>query len=359
MTADGTARPDDVELFRMLARAMIELAAADRLESFALPYPSGVQRALDQVVLRCLNQGEAPPSGVPDLVRWCTERVCADWPFGLPAGFVGRGASLVDARARMTTRMCAEVASDGPAGVVEQQALALLANLETAAPSLTFFETCREFLIQRVLVTSAAAIRMRTVDPAAALAWRRVRHLYGPIPQVYVEDGEFFVCPICRLPARRLGQGDVWCEGELCPRDVALERHPAAGAQLLIPSLRRFLALPGRTERDVRARLGQLGADTALLEGTQGSLQLRLPGGRPWTLRVHDRVEPVLLAARVSAGPTSLAVVPEYVTRARSDYRNAFEQALPPGLQVSLVTDVELIAMASGAAAWPERKHDA
>jgi pPIWI_RE three-gene island domain Y len=360
VTTGGIVQHAGADLFRAIARGVIALGVRDRLASLALPYPQSTQFALDRVVLTCLERGETPPTGVPDLISWCAERTAEKWPFTVSPDFVWPDARLVEPDVRMPTRTCAEVASDGPSGVVEQQALAVLAEVEAGATSPVLFRNRRDFLIKRTVVTRQNHMKMLGEDPAIAVAWKRVSHLYGPVPEAYVAEDQFILCPTCQLLALRSARGTAWCESEICPRDVAVEvRYDADDAQVLMPSLRLFLALPGRTERAVRKGLARVGVGTTLIKGGEGTYRFSVPVGQKQTMRVYDRVQPALLAARAAEESASLIIIPSCLLRLQPDYRSVFIRSIPFDADVSLVTDEELIAMAAGQQGDPQRKNNA
>ncbi|MGW0899553.1 pPIWI_RE_Y domain-containing protein [Streptomyces goshikiensis] len=60
-----------LEVLAKLARALIILSRRQPPHSFALPYPSVAQSALDQIVLRCVLQEKDPPESLPALISWC------------------------------------------------------------------------------------------------------------------------------------------------------------------------------------------------------------------------------------------------------------------------------------------------
>ncbi|MFD9420019.1 hypothetical protein ACFWC9_35750 [Streptomyces goshikiensis] len=79
----------------MLARALIILSRRQPPHSFALPYPSVAQSALDQIVLRCVLQEKDPSESLPALISWCRHRTVGQLPVHVPAHVVTPEARLL------------------------------------------------------------------------------------------------------------------------------------------------------------------------------------------------------------------------------------------------------------------------
>lgn len=362
MTSISVTEHAGAELLRAVARGVIDLSSQDRVASFALPYPTSAQLALDRTVLTCLNQHEAPPAGVPELIVWCRDRILAEWPLTMPVGFVTPDSRLIDENVCLPTRTCAELASDGPLGFMEQEASALLGEVAAGCSSTANYQSCRDFLIRRTVVTQQNLMNILR-NPRDAMAWKRVSHLYGTVPDAYVLDGKFAVCPTCQSLALPLTDGATWCESEMCPRAIEVEpSYEAAMSRVLRTPLRIFLTLPGRTELVVRQRLARCGVTVELVPGALGSYQLSRPTGETWTMRVYDRVQPTLLAARMFESITpddsrTLVVVPDHVVRHRPDFRAAFDRLTPADADLALVAEDEL-ATATGTSDHDDRRND-
>ncbi|MFG2113636.1 hypothetical protein ACGFRB_13545 [Streptomyces sp. NPDC048718] len=345
-----------LELFGDVARAVAALAEVGSLRSFALPYPVQAQRALDRVVMRCLGIGESPPRSLPELWEWCRRRTAADPLFDVPASLVTPDATLVHPVGLMPTRTCLEAASQGPSGGVPEEARALLAELERRCGSVERFRRCRRFLARRPVVRQED----RRTRGWSTSVWSEVKDLYQPLPESLITGGVFLRCPSCGLPAStsfreappsgrsRAGE-EVWCEGEDCPRDDELEliRDPAR-ALVLRRSLRVCLALPYRTEEAALAELDRAGVGYEAVPGALSAYRVRHAGAATCEVRVYDRTQPGLLAARLSDGPPlaerTVVVVPRRLTE-REGYRDRFLAALPPLLRERLVltTPAELV----------------
>lgn len=324
----------DLTSLPQLARGLIDLSDAARRGALNLPYPPSMQRVLDRIVLACLREGRTPPSSVPELVAWCTAPLGARWPSSALPEFLSAEVTLLDPRRRLPTRSCAELAMYGADDSAEQSVVRKLDELAQAAPTPALFAQCRDFLIDRVAVTNGDA-RETSWKPQI---WKLVQDLYRPPAPAHAQGG-LTTCPACGLLATVEHGRIAWCEGEVC------ERGPAPGAdyragkvRVLDPSLRLFLSLPGRTERAVMRRLAERGVTGTLLPGGLGAYQLSEPVLGRSAVQVFDRVEPLLLAARLSGSSDLLAIIPDHLARARPALLESVRDALPPELDVVVTT---------------------
>jgi hypothetical protein len=340
----GVIEEEGAQLLRLLARTMIELGRVGRTGVISLPYPPFVQRTLDRIVSICLDRGERPPGSVPELVSWCAERTPDRWPFPVPADLVRPDSVLVDSDARMPTRTCLELSSGGPEGSPEQQARNLLRQLDEAGGAAGWIRRSRGFLIDHPIVPNDLTVR----QPEHMAMWRRVKHLYERVPFAHIVDRRVSTCPTCGLLARAERGRLTWCEAELCPRDLAPSILRADAVWLLRDPLRLFLALPGRTERRVCDELASAGVGITFIDAVEGTYELSTPVRGKCIVHVLDRVEPVLLAAAVTRWPGSLVVGPHRLIDRLAGYRAAFADAMSPAIDVTLVSDEELIALAGG-----------
>ncbi|MER8104819.1 hypothetical protein [Kitasatospora sp. NPDC094016] len=347
MTVDG---PSDTELLAAVARGVIDLTATQP-STFRLPYPSSLQLALDRVVLNAIIRRAPVPRSVPELLCWCRERTPEEW-LTLPRDFLTPGARLIHRAVGEPTRTCAELASLGALGVVEQEAESLMARLADSCGSPARFTQCRDFLIRKPVVLRFDPVEM--LQPSRAQAWRLVKDFYGPVPSHFPADGLVRCCSGCGLLAKAETADGSWCEGGCAPDERKLEVSHQPGQALVLPlALRLFVALPGRTELAVRSRLGERGGPFAAGLGVH-----QIPGrnGALRAYQVHDREQPgpaALRAAEVAArlGGQLDVVVPD--SRAASPaYRQAFEQALPVGARVRLMSVSEFTGHESTDGTW-------
>lgn len=333
-----------MDLLTAVARGVLELTSITRSAAIRLPYPSGVQLALDQMVLSGMTRSLPVPVGVPDLMRWCRERGPEEWLQGLPGEFLTADARLIHSTAGEPTRTCAELASLGPDAVPEREAEALLAELASACGTVERFAVCRDFLISRPVMLSPDP--MELLRPAVAQTWSLVKGLYGPVPDRFPDGGLVHRCRGCRLLAKYTVTDGPWCEGGCPLRERDLETSQDPRSALALPfALRVFLALPGRTEQAVRARLtGQV----RLLPVGLGAHHVTGQDGTLRVFQVHDREQPGPAALRAAEVATLLGghldiVVPDAVA-ARPGYRRYFDLALPADAQVRLVSASDFTA---------------
>ncbi|MEV8389812.1 MULTISPECIES: hypothetical protein [unclassified Streptomyces] len=345
----------DLDLLIAVARGVIELTSIARSATFRLPYPPGMQLALDRMVLLAMIRGRPVPAGVPDLMSWCRERGPQEWGLELPGGFLTAGARLIHPTAGEPTRTCAELASLGPHGGPEQEAETLLAGLAGTCGTVERFAACRDFLIRRPVMLRPDP--MELLRPTVAQTWNLVKGLYGPVPDRFPADRLVYCCTGCGLLAKAVTAGGPWCEGGCPPGDRKLEiSHEPQSAVALPFALRLFLALPGRIEQAVRSRLTD---QAELLPSGSGVHRLVGQDGTLRTFQVHDREQPgpaALRAAEVADvldGPLDIVVADSVA--ARPGYRRHFERALPADTRVRLLAVSDFIA--PGPAGPTRRNH--
>ncbi|MEV0279267.1 hypothetical protein AB0I22_23175 [Streptomyces sp. NPDC050610] len=168
---DGTA------IFVELARVVAGLAAQERMRTFSLPYPHDAQLALDRMVSYCLGQGWTPPKSLPELMSWCREHTAGGLPFQVPPSFVAPETRLIDRVGLMPTRSCLELASYGPRGELEQEAVGLLSGLEARCDSTEDYNRCRRFLMEQPVIVQRDRINPRSRWNREL--WNRIKGLYG------------------------------------------------------------------------------------------------------------------------------------------------------------------------------------
>ncbi|WP_256639489.1 hypothetical protein [Streptomyces murinus] len=349
-----------MELLAAVSRGLIDLAQVTRVGTFRLPYPPGLQLALDRVVLAGLTRSRPVPGGIPELLSWSREKSPAEWwPLELPDGFLSADARLLHSDSKEITRTCAELASWGPDGVLEQEAVALLAELAEACGTVERFTACRDFLIQQPVILQYNPVKF--LSPAVAHTWKLVQELYGAVPDRFQVDGRVYRCSGCSLLARPLAKNASWCEGGCRSSERVLEStHQPEQSRLLPLALRLFLALPGRTEQAVRSGLP---ARPRLLPRGLGLLELSSTDGTTCVLQVQARQEPVLAALQAAETAAGLAVPFHVVTphdlAADPGYREAFEGSLPDSSQIRLLSADEFTTPRHATRTACERNDDA
>lgn len=113
---------DDQQILCLLASGIVS-AHEDVSAGAALrvPYPLALQRALDRLSLRCVQDDVPPPAGLAELLRWCEEPL-GSWPVRLGGEDVA-GDVFLDLES--PTRACHEwaLASDDVEGELFENAV--------------------------------------------------------------------------------------------------------------------------------------------------------------------------------------------------------------------------------------------
>ncbi|MFJ3843477.1 hypothetical protein ACIPV3_05355 [Streptomyces albidoflavus] len=344
-----------------IAQAMSALGDRTDLRSLVLPYPSAVQRALDRIVLHCIERGLEPPKSLSELMEWCRSRPIGDTVFGDPPPSPLHEATLVHPQGLLPTRTCLELASVGTDGGPEKEAHELLAQLAARCGSEERFHRSRRFLALNPVVRRGERFDRRFGRGAwSKEIWAQVKSLYGPLPNFLTTEGTLLRCTACRLPALLSGRRvpdrrnavsgpETWCEGEACPHGTELDLiRPAEGSLVLAKPLRIFLSLPFRLEQEVLGELNRAVVACQALPGELGMYRLRGTGLAVHQLHVHDRAQPALLAHRLASAARPVAVVvPEERFRSMR-YRTAFLQAASDPDQILLTGPTGLASRLRG-----------
>ncbi|MFE3498540.1 hypothetical protein [Kitasatospora sp. NPDC059160] len=333
----------DFELLAAVARGVLDLSDVTRPTALRLPYPASTQLAFDRVVLAYVRQDQPAPLSVPDLLSRCRDRLTT-WPLALPPDVLTDDARLIDRSSAEPTRTCAELASYGRLGNVEQGGAQVVADLADACGTPERFAACRDFLITHPVILHPDISKL--MRPTTIRTWRLVRELYEPVPEHFSIDRVVSTCAECRLFAKPTEGDGTWCEGGCTKRRGGLERVEEPKHPIALPrAVRLFLALPGHTELVLRKRLSD---GPRLVPTETGGLRLVHEGGAGRTVRVLDREQPALAAFRAAElaaledSPLDV-VMPDAVVD-RPGYRKAFDRNLPNGAQVRLSSVSEFTA---------------
>ncbi|WP_433610693.1 hypothetical protein ACQP2P_42000 [Dactylosporangium sp. CA-139114] len=331
---------EGTHLLQALAQAVIELHNVGRSGVISLPYPAHVQRIMDRIVRLCLDLGQRPPSGVPELINWCTQRGPGDWPFPVQPDLVRPDSVLVDPFSRTPSRTCFELA-----GTAADAARDLIRQLIEAADAPNSGRRARAFLVAHPVVVNGLTHQIS----GGIATWQRVRHLYQFVPPAHLKERQIAACPVCGLPSKMDRLKVVWCEAGLCDRVEEPLRYPATnGIQLLDERLRLFVTLPGRIELRLVEHLRAIGTDITLTDAVEGAYLLERPVLGKRVVHVADRIEPALLAVDAARWPDSLVVVPQQLFDRVPHYRQRFTNAASADADVALVSDDELVALVGG-----------
>ncbi|WP_173142003.1 pPIWI_RE_Y domain-containing protein [Kibdelosporangium persicum] len=327
---------DATTLLNHLARGMHALSDHDSAGPSVPPYPDDTQYALDLVVRECLDHERTPPTGVPELVRWCTDLASEHWPYQPGQS----GTALVDPVHHTRTRACAELA--GVAATADALMVEALSDLPEAEAAERF-----QFLRSHVLVGPDTQRELLMKNPKAASVFKFIKALYLPVPAAWVVRGRVALCE-CGLPAqsdRLAGELITWCERETCPPGTRVaQRLPTGRAFLLHSALRLFMHLPSSLEDRVRNSLMATGLPVRTLDLATRRHEVEFPGRAPVSFRCYDRMVGSVLAIDATADRVDIAVIPDSCALATPVARQIFAAALPPGSHVTLATESELRA---------------
>ncbi|MER7519705.1 hypothetical protein [Streptomyces sp. NPDC126499] len=351
-----------VPLMRTVATALTVLDATPGPETFVLPYPPEVQRALDRTVLACLERGAAPPMSLPDLLFWCRERPVADWPIDLPPDTVGPHDLLLDPDSARPTELCyewAEQSSDSALALYDREVIRTALRLCREYGEEDAYTEFRRLLVTRPVLTSAEdfALSMdHVLDPVKELLSR----IYRPVPDSYLRSGEYATCGRCFTLLTPLHDGGWWCERDRCRRrgkPPVGRRYPREEVgellQLARP-LRQFVTGPGRAEADLETRLTALGLKVRMWPAYDAyDVHITFPDDHVWAVDVKDWAHPAFLGRAARPVPQqppydeAFWVVPQDRVDDRPGYIAVFERNRPSSARhLSLLTDKELLARA-------------
>lgn len=300
----GAAPAGDEQLVRLIASALARMAR-QRTVTGPVVYPPVVQRAYNQLVLRCLERGDTAPGSVPEMVRWAAERPLHTWPLTLPEDFPAKDAALVDPGTRTPTQLCLEwevMAADPAVELFENERIleALAACRAAQAPdSYTAF---RRLLTTRPVLTGAE-LALLGGDIDLGLLHAIIKRCYEPVPAAYAHDGKYLRCTRCRCLMAPLARGGGHrCELDRCRREgKGRQGEPVSprkgGLFHLSRPLRMFITSPGLAETDLEEDLKERGITAGMWPQYDAyDLRVPLPDGRVWAVDVKDRADPVLLA---------------------------------------------------------------
>ncbi|MDT0548221.1 pPIWI_RE_Y domain-containing protein [Streptomyces lonegramiae] len=363
LVPDWLANPD-VVLVRDVATAVIRLDGVENLDSFTLPYPAEAQRALDATVLACLRTAARPPSGLPELIRWCRTRPLGSWPLDrIPERLFAAEDRLIDAESGEPTQLCHELAVRGVGDSTGRQYdrlvihEAMRACRDASSPeSYTAF---RRLLVTRPVLTEAEWSELSNdlfLDPV----WFLIEEIYAPAPAGCRKDGAYLCCGRCLTLLTPLAEGGWWCERDECryraaaPHGRLLEAADVGELRQLRRPLRQFVTGPGRAEVDLERTLRELGLAVEMWPGYDAyDLRITFPDSHVWAVDVKDWAHPGFLGRAAEAvrpdPPYDEAcwVVPRFRVQTRRDYLDVFAQKRPAhAAGLRLLTDDQLIKAA-------------
>jgi hypothetical protein len=322
-------------------------------------YEDGVQRAYNQLVLRCLRLGTEPPASVPDMVRWAARTPLGEWPADFTATQADGAEFLVDDATRTPTQGCLEWAMDvanAPAELFENMVIeeALVACRSAQSPG--SYAAFRKLLVTKPVLT-AADLAALAADIDLMPVFETIRRSYEPSPAAYQRDGAYRLCGRCGCLLVPLNRGDYRCELDRCRSDGRSSLGAAVPSQTGILQLRRplrvFITSPGIAETELETVLQSFGlAPEMWPQFDSYDLRVPLPDGTVWAVDVKDWANPSLLGRGtrpLRAEPRydkAFIVIPSYRFRVREDYARVVRHHLPAEAKglIDVCSDTEFTA---------------
>ncbi len=310
---------ESTDLIRLLAAAVLAMHGVQHARVI-LPYPAAAQLALDRITALSLVHGKDAPASLPALLALCREPL-STWPIADLFSDVDPDAVFVNALTGLPTRLSIDwvSASDSTLG-----------ELADSCPSAAVYEQCREFLIDHPVVNQDSMMAV-FARPGGQATWKRVQHLYGPVPDAYVRAGRCLRCPSCGCLAITDVNEINHCESEKCPSFTEPSSEPADRLRALPARMRCVLPATGMIERQLRSACRQAGAEVVLVPDEIDHLRVRWPRGGAWLIAVSVSTAPALLGLhmqRWSPGEASriFATVPADLVDQRANFRAVFDR---------------------------------
>jgi len=342
------------DLVAVIAQGIVDLDAVDHVEAFTMPYPRTVQLGLDRLGLQCLLAGHAGPTGIPDLVRWAWSRQLSEWPLQLDSEFVSSGDLLVDPLSRRPTKLCAAWAWEYSDDAPFEHARDFLRTLVERGTPAVLTKAIQHLIDTPVIVTKQKATM--AAKPGIGGLWHVMTDFYRRAPEWYFRGDRAATCARCGELAIPVGKADWWCPWDARPGDTTTtgeELDRDQGVWQLDGALTSYFAVSGRRAGAIRDRLAEAQVTEVRLSLEEGPwLEVTVPSGETWCVRVDDRYQPGLtaLAARRTTAQSGarypvLAVPDAWAQDARlGTLRHLI------GSDMAVLTDSELIKTATGKA---------
>ncbi|MFQ6230115.1 hypothetical protein [Nocardia sp. NPDC002869] len=354
----------DLGLVHTIATAVIRLADATGPAALSVPYDDEAVRALNGTVLSCLRIGAEPPSGLPDLLRWCRTRPLEDWPLDLPEDVFGPDDRLIDPDSGEPTQLCHEwwiEGRDSAAATFDRSIIRTAMKRCHDASSPECYTAFRRLLVTTPVLTTDLEHELATdhfLDPVRDL----LTLAYTSVPPGYSHRGKFATCCRCRILLTPTTDCGWWCE-----RDQCRSRGPAIVGRLLstedtgpllhlVRPLRHFVTGPGLAEIELEQRLtaARGGLRIEMWPGYDAyDLRITFPDGHVWAVDVKDWAHPGLLGRAARPVPPeppydeAFWVVPQFRVEMRREYLDIFARNRPSAARnLTLVTDRALVAAA-------------
>lgn len=346
----------DVRFVGNVARALVDLDQVEGLLAFRLPYPASAQRALDQWVLRSLQEGAIPPASVPGMVEFCQQRPVVDWALNnLPESAFSERSLLLSEEHGLLTDLCHELAlTVGVANPWAEISRVLdgAADLCRERRDVQAYAAFRRLLVETPVLDNEAvtsiAFRM-DLGPLEVIP----KELYAEVSGRWRQRGEARECAACRHLAVPLGPDSWVCESDRCG-GMATERAWFADDGPLFQLnrvYRQFVSRPGQVLLELANRLAECGVDVVTWPG-YGSYDIRIVfrDGHSWAVQLVDWSSPALAGAAAvpvvdsPQADEAFRVVPARRLAADPHYVRTFAQFQPDQDTVPLLSEAELLA---------------
>lgn len=286
---------------RRLAVGVLELQRGLHQDSSStFPYPLHLQAALDEISLRALCAGTAPPTSVIDLLVLCEEPL-GSWSIALidQDDDLASESLLWFGSPTVACHELGAVRGDFLADERESETLAMVrAAALTNAPTYVEF---RKFIIEHPVVDVLALAEAKG-HPALVRVAETLQDAYGRPRPEWLVGGKIGICSRCGS-AVRSGGSHVRCTNPLCSGTVEFGAflHPES-TLVLRDDLQRFWAAPGRAELRIAAKLERLGVPHELWpEGD--AYDLKVFDTCAWAVDVKAWRHPSLLAEHLDQKP--------------------------------------------------------
>ncbi|MFC7328724.1 hypothetical protein [Marinactinospora rubrisoli] len=225
-TGPAYTAEESVRVACMVADGLAALAAEENLDSFRLPYPDPVQRALNRVVLAALRRGIDPnqfPQSVMGLVAWCREVPLSEWPLSLPDDR-DWNQTLIDRETNERTPLCIRLERRSPYASDRGMHRILMGEFRSQLKSLGLAEGERlrvEHDFEQVMVqfpVLTRAMRFEKAELVLGSIADLMSEFYRPMPSRFLRDGVCRLCERCNLPLYPRAGQEWWCETADCQR---------------------------------------------------------------------------------------------------------------------------------------------
>lgn len=336
VSSPSSISQDDELILHLIATGLMQLSyQVDKGSPLKLPYPEALQKGLNKLTAKFLQEGKAPPQGIPDLIRMA-HLPLQTWQLDLPPEAVGVHDALF--KNNLPTDVCTEWAyeTQDVEGELEEQnvmkqALTICRNQNIPLTYVAF----RRLLIEKPVLT-AFSFQEQITNSLLRPLTEVLKSAYDQPSPAHLHNGNFYCCSNCGNLLFRTRFHTFVCEHRECAtviQDMSRFISSNEGVVWLRRSLRRFVSAPGRFELQLERELQKLLGKEAVEmwpQYDQYDLRLTFPNGKIWAVDVKDWANPFLLARKTkefAATPPwdkAFFVFPDIRRQQRPDYVRAF-----------------------------------